>query len=150
MAAQWPRVKGWLAAAIPTLPGLEDVLVYAGPPVAAGNSAPRYVTVGYTAGDKGGSYQIVQADGGIGWEEIGEVRTAIVAQAGDSDPSIAEADAFAVADAIDRVIRADHTLGGTLAAWGTAESIIEVDSIANPNGTATELVHVLRYTTTTT
>lgn len=148
MAAQWPLVKTWLAATIPTLPGLSDVQVYAGPPTT--NDAPtRYVTVGYVADDKGGTYQQVQADDGYVWQEIGEVRSHIVAGVGDSDPSIAEGLCFAIANALDAAIRGDRRLGGTLSPEGTSESIVEVDSISNQQGTATALVHTLRYTTIT-
>lgn len=149
MAAQWPKVKAWLVATIPTLPGMPaGVQVYAGPPI-TGDDPQRYVTVGFVTDDKGGTYQQTENAGGFDWDEVGEVRSQIVAQYGDSDPSLAENDAFAIADAIEQAIRSDHTLGKTLDPTGTAESIVEVLSVADPDGTATALVHTLRYTTTT-
>jgi hypothetical protein len=148
MAAQWPHVKAWLAATIPTLPGLSDVVVYAGPPI-SGESPERYVTVGFVTDDHGGQYQQLQTDDGTVWQEIGEVRSQIVAQVGDTDPTIAESECFAIADALDAAIRADRCLGGTLSLDGTSESAVEVHSVSNSLGTATALVHVLRYTTVT-
>jgi hypothetical protein len=148
MATQWPRVKAWLVATIPTLPGLADVVVLNGPE-AVGDSADRYVTVGFVRDDNGGTYQQMQAYDGTVWQEAGELRSEIVAQAGDSDPSLAEADCFAIADALDAKIRADRTLDKTLSPDGMTETTVEVRSEANEYGTATALVYVLRYTTTT-
>ncbi len=148
MAAQWPQVKAWLVRTIPTLPGMTGVSVYSGPPE-SGEQPERYVTVGYVTDDHGGSYQLAQSPDGFQWDEAGEVRSEVVAQVGDSDPAIAQGEAFVIADALDRVIRSDHTLGKTLSANGTAETHVEVHSISNAGGTATALVHTLRYTTTT-
>jgi hypothetical protein len=134
-------------ATIPTLPGLSDVMVSSGVPT-WGDSPDRYVTVGFVTDDKAGTYQRVAVYDGNSWEETGEIRSQIVAQVGDTDPTIAEADCFAIADAISAAVEADQTLGGTLSPEATAESIVEVESIANADGTATALVHVLRYTTT--
>lgn len=148
MAAQWPKVKAWLVATIPTLPGLSDVLVSSGFPT-WGDSPDRYVTVGFVTDDHGGTYQQVQYYDGSSWQETGEVRSEMVAQFGDEDPTLAEAAVFAIADALEAAIRADRTLGHTLSPEGTAESIVEVHSLANADGTATGLVHTLRYTTVT-
>ena len=148
MAAQWPLVKAWLVATVPTLPGMSDILVTAGPPV-SGSAAARYVTVGFVTDDAGGTYQQAQSYDGTVWDEIGEVRSQIVAQSGGSQQSAPEAGAFAIADAIDAAIRADRTLSGVLSDNGTVESAVEIHSISNANGNATALVHVLRYTTTT-
>ena len=148
MATAWPAVKAWLVAKIPTLPGLSDVVVYAGPPVTA-NNPPRYVTVGFVTDDHGGQYQKVQYDDGTVWQEIGEVRCQIVAQSGGTDPSIPEASAIAIADALEAAIRADRRLGGTLSPEGTSEWATEVHSVTDQNGVATALVHSLRYTTVT-
>jgi hypothetical protein len=148
MAAQWPLVKAWLAALIPSLPGLSDVTVTTGPQT-SGSASSRYVTVGYVADDASGGYQQLQSYDGSVWDEVGEVRTQIVAQSGAESDTTVETTAFAMADAIDAAIRADHTLGHTLAPNGTVETSVEVHSISNANGTATALVHVLRYTTTT-
>ena len=148
MATQWPRVKAWMVATIPTLPGLADVLVTNGPET-SGDAPNRYVQVGFVTDDNAGTYQQSLAYDGTVTQEVGELRSEIVAQAGDADPSIAEADCFAIADALDMVIRADHTLGGTLSRDGFAETTVEVKSEANEYGTATALVYVLRYTTTT-
>lgn len=148
MAAQWPRVKSWLATTIPTLPGMGQVVVYAGPP--ASHAAPtRYVTVGFVTEDNGGTFQQSQVYDGTVWAEVGEIRSQIVAQDGGTDPAVSEAAAFAIADALDAAIRADRTLDGTLSPDAITESAVDVLSISNPNGTATALVHVLRYTTTT-
>lgn len=148
MATAWPRVKAWLVATIPTLPGLADVVVLNGPEV-AGDAPDRYVTVGFVTDDKAGTYQRTAIYDGTSWQEVGEVRSEIVAQGGDSDPSIAEAECFAIADAIEAAANADQTLGRTLSPEAIVESIVEVESIANPDGTATALVFTLRYTTTT-
>lgn len=148
MAAQWPNVKAWLVATIPTLPGLSDVLTSSGFPT-WGDSPARYVTVGYVTDDHGGTYQQMQQYDGTVWQETGEVRSEMVAQFGDQDPTLAEASVFAIADALEVAIRADHTLGGLLSRDGTAESIFEVHSIANADGTATGLIHSLRYSTVT-
>ncbi|MGZ4617175.1 MAG: hypothetical protein ACXV3F_00295 [Frankiaceae bacterium] len=148
MAAQWPHVKAWLAATIPTLSGLSDVQVFTGPPV-SGEDPDRYVTIGYVTDDKGGTYQQVQSDDGFVWQETGEIHSQIVAQSGDEDESIAEGGAFAIADAIDAAIRNDRRLGNTLSPDSTVESVVEVLSVSNAAGTATALVHTLRYITTT-
>jgi hypothetical protein len=148
MAAQWPLVRAWLVATIPTLPGLSDVVVYAGPPV-TGDNPHRYVTVGFVTDDHGGQYQKLQTDDGTVWQEVGEVRCQIVAQDGGTDVAVTQADAFAIADALEVVVRADRRLGGTLSPEGTSEWATEVHSVTDPNGVATALVHSLRYTTVT-
>jgi hypothetical protein len=141
-------VKAWLVATIPTLPGLSDVVAYAGPQV-TGDNPLRYVTVGYVADDHGGQYQKLQTDDGSVWQEIGEVRCQIVAQSGDTDTAANELQAFAIADALEVAVRADRRLGGTLSPDGTSEWATEVHSVIDQNGTATALVHSLRYTTVT-
>ena len=148
MATQWPRVNAWLATTIPALPGLADVVVLNGPET-VGNAADRYVHVGFVTDDTGGSYQQSLAYDGTSVQEVGELLSEIVAQAGDSDPSIAEADCFAIADALDTAVRVDHTLGHTLSPEGFVETAVEVRTEANEYGTATVLVYVLRYTTIT-
>ena len=77
------------------------------------------------------------------------MRSTIVAQSGDSDPSFAEGDAFTMADALDAWIQANRTLGGALSPDSDIRTSIDVLSISNARGTATELVYVLTYTTTT-
>jgi hypothetical protein len=148
MATQWPHVKAWLVATVPTLPGLSDVLVSSGEPT-WGDTPARYVTVGFVTDDHGGQYQQVQTDDGTVWEESGEIRSQIIAGSGDTDPIGNEIAAFAIADALDAAIRADRTLGGTLSREGTSASAVTVLSVANSDGTATALVHSLHYTTVT-
>lgn len=146
--AQWPLVKAWLVDTIPTLTGLSGWAVYSGP--VAGRAAPkRYVSVGFVEDDNGGTFTRGPVYDGTAWSEVGEVRTRITAQSGDSAGSVAEADAFAAVDAIDEKVRDDWTLGGLLSAEAEIQTSIDVLSISNARGTATELVHVLRYTTTT-
>lgn len=148
MSAQWPHVKAWIAATIPTLAGLDDVTVFAGPSP-SGASPARFVEVGFVDDDNGGSYQRTPAYDGTVWTETGEIRTKIVAQSGSGDPSGAETQAFAVADALDAKVRADRTLGGVLSQDGFVDTLVDVVSVSNANGTATGLVYVLRYSTTT-
>lgn len=148
MAAQWPLVKARLVALIPTLPGLANVEVYSGPP-ATQSAAASYVTVGYVEDDNGGTYQQSPADDGSVYAELGEVRCQIVANSGDSDPTVTESAAFAIADAIEASVRADRTLGRTLSPDSTAETAVDVLSVANSKGRATALVFILRYSTIT-
>lgn len=149
-APVWPQVKAKIAATIPTLSGLPaDVEVVAGPPV-TGDAPEKYVTVGFVDGDNAGTYQTALEYDGFVRREVGEVRSQIVAQLGDSDSSLAETDAFAIAEAIDAWTRDDRTLGGVLSPDSVVETTVEVHSVTNANGTATVLIHSLRYTTTTT
>lgn len=145
----WPSVKAVMAATIPTLAGLSDVEVLAGPSI-TGDAPERYVTVGYVDGDNAGTFQTTLEYDGWSRREVGEVRSQIVAQTGDSDGSIAEADCFAVADAIDAWIRDDRRLANTLSPDSMVETTVEVHSVSNANGSATVLIHVLRYSTTIT
>lgn len=148
MAIQWPHVKAWLADTIPTLAGLSDVAVTNGPEV-SGEAPSRYVTVGVVDDEEdAGTFERSLIYDGSVWSETGEVRSTIVAQSGDSDPTDAEVGAFAIAEAIDAKVQADPTLDGTLSPDSEVRSSFDVKSISNSRGTATELVHVLTYTTT--
>lgn len=147
-AAIWPKVKAALAAGVPTISSLTDVEVYAGPPI-SGEAPERYITIGYVEGDNAGTYQQAREYDGFFTREVGEVRTQIVAQRGESDGSLAEADCFAAADAIDAWVWADRTLGGVLSQDSMVETTVEVHSVSNAAGTATVLIHAFRYTTTT-
>lgn len=148
--AAWPQVKAALAAAIPTLPvtGITDVLVFNGPPI-SGDAPARYVTVGYVDGDNAGTFQTQLEYDGSCRREVGEVRTQIVSQNGETDGSAAEADCFALADALDAWVWANRRLGGVLSPDSQVETTVEVHSISNANGSATALIHMCRYTTTT-
>jgi len=143
----WPSVKAAMVTTIPTLAGLTDVEVLAGPPI-TGDAPERYVTVGYVDGDNAGTYQTALQYDGWSRREVGEIRSQIVAQTGDADGSIAEGDCFAVADAIDAWTRDDRRLTGVLSPDSSVETSVEVHSVSNANGSATVLIHVLRYSTT--
>lgn len=147
--AAWPTVKAALAAAAGALSEFADAEIYVGP-VATMDVPLKYLAVGFVNDENNaGTYERAPAYDGSVWAETGEVRSTIVAQAGDSDPSIAEGDAFAMADALDGWIRDNRTLGGVLSPDSDIRTSVDVLSISNSEGTATELVLVLTYTTTT-
>jgi hypothetical protein len=147
MGTAWPNVKNWLVTTIPTLPDLSDVAVSDGPPV--GRAAPkRYVSVGFVEDDNAGTYSREPAYDGSVWSETGDVRARIVAQSGTPDGS-AQGDAFEIVEAIHEAIVADTTLGGALSEDSAVHVAVDVLSIANARGAATELVLTLTYTTTT-
>jgi hypothetical protein len=147
--AAWPLVKAAIAAGAQTLPAFADAEVYLGPQ--ATNDAPlKFFEVGFVNDENNaGTYGRGAAYDGSVWSETGEVRSTITANAGDAEPSIAEGDAFGMADALDAWIDGDRTLGGVLSLDSEIRTSVDVISISNVNGTATELVHVLTYTTTT-
>lgn len=147
--AVWPDVKAALAAAARTLPAFSgaEIVVGSTPSMSA---ATRYFAVGFVNDeDNAGTYQRAPVYDGTVWSETGEVRSTIVAQAGDADPSVAEAAAFDMADAFDAWVQANRTLGGVLSPDSDIRVSVDVLSIGNSNGTATELVLVVTYTTTT-
>lgn len=146
-AAKWPQVKAWLLDAYAALPSASTTTVFNGMPVT--KAAPRsFVTVGFVEDDNGGTYsQQTEYDGSV-WSEVGEVRSKIVVNSGNSDPSTAEAAAFAIAGDLSDVIDADQTLSHVLSPEANVFCAVDVLSISNSNGTATELVHTVRYTTT--
>lgn len=149
MATAWPLVKAWEVAIAPTLPAFADAEVDSGIR-ATMSAAPKYMAVGAVMEeDNAGTYARESAYDGSVWTEVGDVRSMIVAQTGDGDPSAVEAQAFAMADALDKAIHADPTLGGVLSADATVQTSVDVLAISNSDGTATALVHVLHYTTTT-
>jgi hypothetical protein len=150
MATAWPQVKAWIAATVPgLLPAFQDAEVYSGLP-ATMSAAGKFITVGAVGEeDNAGTYGRSPHPDGFSWTEIGDVRSMIVAQSGDSDGATNEASAFAMAEALDAAIHGDRTLGGVLSVDSLAETSIDVLVISNANGTATALVHNLRYTTTT-
>jgi hypothetical protein len=147
--AAWPAVKAALASGASTLSAFSETSIYIGPQ--ATKAAPRRkFEVGFVNDENtAGTYGRSPVYDGTAWSETGEVRSTIVAQTGDSDPSIAEADAFAMADALDAWVQSDRTLGGVLSPDCDVHTATDVLSISNARGTATELVYVLRYTTTT-
>ena len=147
--AVWPLVKASLAAGAGSLPAFSDAGIYLGPQATA-EDLPKKFEVGFVNDENAsGTYGRAPAYDGTVWSETGEVRSTLVAQAGDSDPSIAEGDAFAMADALDAWVQSDITLGGVLSPDCDVRTAIDVLSISNSAGTATELVYVLTYTTTT-
>jgi len=145
----WPLVKAWIAETAPTLPAFSGAHVLTGLPTTR-SSAAKYLVVGAVMEeDNAGSYQRSPAYDGTVWTETGEVRSMIVAQSGQGDDSDNEAAAFAMIEALDEAAHADNTLGGVLSAETLIETSVDVLAISNLRGTATALVHVLRYTTTT-
>lgn len=146
--AAWPQVKAALAAGAGSLPEFADVSVYIGP-TPTSEAPAKALEVGFVNDENNaGTYERALTYDGTVWNETGNVRSTIIAQAGDSDPSIAEADAFTMADALADWIAADPTLGGVLSEDSEVRTSVDVLSIANANGTATELVLTLTYTTT--
>jgi hypothetical protein len=146
--AAWPNVKAAIAAGAESLPEFSDAEVYIGPTPT--NDAPlKSLEVGFVNDENNaGTYSRSLAYDGTVWGETGDVRSTIVAQAGDDDPSIAEADAFTMADALAGWIASDPTLGGVLSLDSEVRTSVDVLSISNARGTATELVLTLTYTTT--
>jgi len=146
--AAWPSVKAAIYAGALSLPEFADASVYNGPQVTSEASLKK-LEVGFVNDENNaGTYERAPAYDGSVWSETGEVRSTIVAQSGDSDPSIAEGDAFTMADALDAWIQANRTLGGALSLDSDIRTSIDVLTISNARGTATELVYVLTYTTT--
>ena len=147
--AAWPQVKAAIAAAAEGLPEFSAALIVVGP-APVGDSSAKRLEVGFVNDENNaGTYERTPAYDGSVWTETGDVRSTIVAQAGDSDPSIAEGDAFAMADALAGWLVQNRTLGGVLSLDSDVRTSVDVLSIANANGTATELVLTLTYTTTT-
>lgn len=148
MGAQWPKVVDWLIVTLPTLSGWDPVSVFDGPPV-TGDNPSIYVTVGYVQDDVGGSYSQVQDPSGFQWQETGEVRCKFVCNSGDDDLSVLRATAFSLADTFEASVRADRTLGGTLAPASDVSTAVEVLSVQNATGAAQEFVFTLHYFTVT-
>ena len=147
--AAWPAVRNALAAGAGGLPEFADASIYVGPTPT--NEAPtKAFEVGFVNDENNaGTYSRALAYDGTVWSETGDVRSTLVANAGDSDPLVAEGDAFDMADALIAWVEADPTLGGVLSLDSEVRLAVDVLSISNPDGTATELVLTLTYTTTT-
>jgi len=147
--AAWPAVKAALAAGAESLPEFSDTTVFIGPQ--STKAAPtKMLEVGFVNDENNaGTYERSLAYDGTVWSETGEVRSTIVAQSGDADPSVAEGDAFDMADALVAWAQNDPTLGGVLSLDSEVRMAVDVLTIANARGTATELVLTLTYTTTT-
>lgn len=144
----WPAVKSALAAGAQTLPEFSDASVFIGPQ-ASRTAATKKLEVGFVNGeDNAGTFEQSLAYDGSVWSEVGDVRSTIVAQSGSADPSGAEADAFAMAGALVDWIHSDTTLGDVLSEEAEIRTSVDVLSISNTRGTATELVLTLTYTTT--
>lgn len=147
MAVRWPLVKAWLVDSFAALPSMSGGMVFGGVPVT--KAAPtRFVTVGFVEDDNAGTFEVQPDYDGSVNSEVGEVRSKIVVNTGGSGVTAEEA-AFSIVDEINAAIYADQTLGGLLSPEATAFCSVDVLAISNARGTATELVHVLRYTTTT-
>ena len=147
--AVWPLVRSALAGGAGALSAFSDALIVVGPQT-SNDSAPKKFEVGFVNDENNaGTFSRSLAYDGTVWNETGDLRSTIVAQSGDSDPSFAAADAFAMADALDAWIQADRTLGGVLSPDSEVRTAVDVLSISNAAGTATELVYVLTYSTTT-
>lgn len=149
MATAWPAVKAWLAAKAPTLPEFADATVFSGVPASQAAPAQYFAVGAVMEEDNAGTFSRQDAYDGTVWQEQGDVRSMIVAQSGQADGSANEAAAFAMAAALDTVIHADRTLGGTLSRDATVQTSVDVLAISNARGTATALVYVLHYTTIT-
>ena len=147
--AAWPAVRTAIFTGATGLPAFADASIYVGPTPT--NEAPtKALEVGFVNDENNaGTYERSLAYDGSVWAETGDVRSTIIANAGDSDPSIAEGDAFTMADALQGWIQSDPTLGGVLSLDSEVRVSVDVLSISNPDGTATELVLTLTYTTTT-
>jgi hypothetical protein len=148
MATAWPLVKQWLVDIAATLPAFSGAEIHAGidPTMVAAN---RHFTAGAVMEEENaGTYSRQSAYDGTVWAEQGDVRSMIVAQSGDADGAANEAAAIAMAEALDEAIHADATLGRLLSPEATVQTSVDVMPISNPNGSATALVYVLHYTTT--
>lgn len=148
MAVAWPRVKNWIYTTAPGLASFAGAETYHGIPVAM--SAPsKYLAVGAVMDENNaGTYSRQLIYDGTVWQEVGEVRSMLVASSGDSDDTTAETDAFAMAADLDAAVDADRTLGGVLSEDSEVHTSVDVLSISNQSGTADALVWVLTYTTT--
>lgn len=147
-APAWPAIKSALAAGVQALPAFSDVSVFVGPQ-ASRTAARKKFEVGFVNDENNaGTFEHSRAYDGTVWSESGDVRSTIVAQSGSSDPASAEAEAFSMAAAVDDWIEADPTLGGVLSPDSDVHTSVDVLSISNARGTATELVLTLTYTTT--
>jgi hypothetical protein len=149
MSAQWPRVAGWLSTTLPTLPAWAGVTVFAGEPN-TGDTPAVYATIGYVPDSFGaGSYSSAQTPDGARLGETGQVRSLIVASSGDTDTAQYVADVFALVDALEVLIRADRTLGGTLSLDSQVSVEVGVNSVENLLGTAASLLVIVHYYTVT-
>jgi hypothetical protein len=148
MTTRWPLVVGWLVNTLPTLPGWSDVAVYDMEPDTY-SSDPAYAVVGHTSQDAGSGNYIRQVDPSMLVDESGTVRVLLVTQSGDPDPDSVRLDGFALVDALEDALVADHSLGGILGAASTASLSIDVQSTAAPGGVTQALIVSLNYSSLT-
>jgi hypothetical protein len=134
MTTRWPLVVGWLVNTLPTLPGWSDVAVYDMEPDTY-SSDPAYAVVGHTSQDAGSGNYIRQVDPSMLVDESGTVRVLL--------------DGFALVDALEDALVADHSLGGILGAASTASLSIDVQSTAAPGGVTQALIVSLNYSSLT-
>lgn len=149
MSTVWPAVVDHLLTLLPTLPGWDAVEVYDTDPVTSDVPAD-YAVVARTSDDTtSGNYVRSLNINGFMVDEAGTVRVHIVTRTGDVDPSGVRASGFALADALQDALIADQTLGGVLGAVGTVDVTVDVQSVADPRGTAQSLIVSLNYTSLT-
>lgn len=136
----WPAVKAYVVASLPLLSGWAQVAVYNGQPVTS-ESPGDFVTVGFVPGeDFAGSFEPTEELGDLRGE-TGTLRSELVSWNGDSDLPAAEARAFALFDAWESAVRADHTLGGLVS---DASLTVDVQPSQSTNATL-RLVVTLSY-----
>lgn len=145
MSAQWPRVKAWAAAKLPTLAGWTGVTVIDGAP-STGDRAEKYAIVGWSPPDgDGGEFRNVGDPDGFQLQESGALLLYLVCQGGDADPAGYAASVFALYDALEAEVRRDRTLGGTLSPNSTAD----LSAVPALGQTSAALLVTLTYFTVT-
>ena len=144
MTAAWPAVVDRLVGLLPTLPDWSGVTVYDGPPVTA-DAPPEYVTVGFVDGvDFGGTYEQARGPGDCP-EELGTVRSEVVAWTGDTDLPGLRARGFELVNAWERALHNDPTLG-VLPQGSTASLAVDVAPAQTTAGAVQRLTVTLTYT----
>lgn len=149
MAILWPAVCDWLITTLPALAGWSSVQVFDGQPV-TGDSPLDYVTVGWVGEDSAGNWESLKAESGLHNEETGTVRCCLTCNTGD-DVAVASAQVrtrlFDLLDTLDATLRADQTLGESLAANGLVELTAgQVIPVQDEQGTALQVVFAVSYT----
>lgn len=149
MAILWFGVADWLVMTLPQLDGWNTVAVFDGQPV-TGDQPTDYAWVGYAGEGEAGNWESLKAESGLSNAETGSVSVTLVCNTG-NDPETALGELRAriagLLEALDVRIRADQTLGGTLA----ANALVELTSgsvlpVQDAEGSALQVTFSVSYT----
>lgn len=143
MSAYWPVLQARLFALMPTLAGSEWV-VFDGPAGGQESGKQKYILVGASTDGEGGNYD--QPDDPVTTmrAETGSVTVEINSWTGDKAAPTRRAECFAIANALEALIRADQRLGVLPPSSTTA---LSADIVLPTKGTSARLVLSVNYTT---